>query len=680
MPITAAALQPWLCSEFERMTVNRPALYCVWLGTLLAASGHAFHTPAWATALFYGLACIHLLSTYLPYMRKRTRLRRYTDNALMLMSLLAIYAGYGDFGKNSGTVALSVLCIFKLRQIYAVRDFYIATFMAYFLGALLFLDFDSPLAALYTLLNLVILTVGLALLHFGGPRKGLWKSVKLSVQLLAQATPLMVAAFILFPRIPGPLWGLPADSFASKIGISDRMTLGSISRIAQSAGEIVFRADFYDRRPENSSLYWRGPVFWYTDGKNWTPGTFGTNKERRLPQITGESQPIPYSITLEPHGKNWIFALDIPTNAPSGTRLNADLQLLSATPVNKRQFFQLSAYQNYRISSPHPVKRDAHPGLQLPAGKHPRTVALARSWREENLSDKQIMRKALSMMHNEGFFYTLTPKAIQGDPVDAFLFDTREGFCEHYAAAFTVLMRAAGIPARIVTGYQGGDFKPIGGYYAIHSQSAHAWVEVWLEGKGWDRVDPTSAVAPERIQRGMEDFLATFNPSQSLLFQLRGGNLAVRLWQNIRDLADAMINNWNHWILFFGEDQQRYLLNKIGIGELNAIESLGLLVLLSATLLLLFHLWALRRISVRRDPAKEIYDLFCRKLAKKGVEILPHQGPLDLSQIAQKRLPPCAPEIAAITDAYIHLRYGTENSNTELLKRMVRSFPEQATA
>jgi len=141
-----------------------------------------------------------------------------------------------------------------------------------------------------------------------------------------------------------------------------------------------------------------------------------------------------------------------------------------------------------------------------------------------------------------------------------------------------------------------------------------------------------------------------------------------------------MINNWNHWILFFGEDQQRYLLNKIGIGELDAIESLGLLALLSATLLLLFHLWALRRIAVRRDPAKEIYDLFCRKLARKGVEILPHRGPLDLSRIAQKRLPPCAPEIAAITDAYIRLRYGTENSNTELLKRMVRAFPGQAPA
>src|SRR5690606_25782031 len=147
------------------------------------------------------------------------------------------------------------------------------------------------------------------------------------------------------------------------------------------------------------------------------------------------------------------------------------------------------------------------PAASPPAGRHPRAVEMARSWRSQGLGDEEIVDRALRMFNEQEFYYTLQPPLAVDDAIDQFLFETRQGFCEHYAAAFTVLMRAAGIPARVVTGYQGGTLNPVGGYVIVRQRDAHAWAEVWLGEKGWVRVDPTAAVAPNRILGGIETAL-----------------------------------------------------------------------------------------------------------------------------------------------------------------------------
>ena len=466
--------------------------------------------------------------------------------------------------------------------------------------------------------------------------------------------PLMILFFVLFPRIAGPLWGLPSDAFAGMTGLSDTMTPGSISRLVQSDA-VAFRAQFAGRPPPPAVRYWRGPVLENFDGRAWTPARGGSDP---APESETGGTPVRYTVTLEPSNKRWIFALEVPDPLapPTGTRLTPDLQLLAARALEHRARYTLTSFPQHRFGMDADA-RVLRRALRLPEYGNPETRALARRLRAQSASDADLVNRTLRLFHDEPFVYTLTPPQLGSDGIDEFLFTTRRGFCEHYASAFTFLMRAAGIPARVVTGYQGGEFNRVGNYLIVRQSDAHAWSEVWLEGQGWVRVDPTAAVAANRIEQGIASALPAGEP---LPFFVRTDAAWLR---QLRLRWDALDNQWNQWVLGYNQERQIGLFASLGFGIVSWRElALGLVVGIGLLLggIALLTLRNGRR--PRGDEVQALYLKFCAKLAKAGIPRLATEGPLDFAARVRAARPEWATAVDDIVRCYVQLRYGAHGS------------------
>jgi transglutaminase-like putative cysteine protease len=323
--------------------------------------------------------------------------------------------------------------------------------------------------------------------------------------MLLQAAPIAAVLFVLFPRISGPLWGLPEDAHTGRTGLSDTMAPGQISKLAQD-DEVAFRVQFADRVPEPDRLYWRGPTLGHFDGRTWRP-VRRELADPPAPTVTApnDTRVLRYRTTLEPHSRRWLFALDLPAElvrAPDlAVSIAPDFTMVSVDPIVARLRYDGAARLDAAIGL-NETRLSLQDWIQLPPGQARRTLEMAARWRTEEQDEGKLVERALAMFRDNAFRYTLDPPLLADDPVDQFLFETRAGFCEHYSSAFVVLMRALDIPARVVTGYQGAEANPGDDYWIVRQADAHAWAEVWLPGRGWVRVDPTAAVAPERIERG----------------------------------------------------------------------------------------------------------------------------------------------------------------------------------
>ena len=475
--------------------------------------------------------------------------------------------------------------------------------------------------------------------------------------LIAQGLPIAALLFVMFPRLAAPLWGLPADRTA-RTGLSDTMEPGTFTSLTLS-DEVALRVDFDGPPPPPSQRYWRGPVLSRYDGRVWSVGA--------LPMLggtltTGAPKTISYTVTLEPSNQPYLFALDLPASAPrlAGATvdgppappifmgLTRDQQLIARAPVTQPLRYTLQSALRDRYPSASYL--DARINLRLP-DRNPRTIAFARALRERNTDDAAYIGAVLRHFRDEPFVYTLGPPLYEHEPVDQFLFDTRRGFCEHYASAFVVLLRAAGIPARIVTGYQGGEMNPNGGYMIVRQSDAHAWAEALLGGQ-WVRFDPTAAVAPSRIERGFASALPAGEPVP-LFARLDGG------W--LKDLGlvwDAVNHGWRTHVVDFNYQQQRALWRELSL-DLFAPWQVAVAVfaiggLWGAAVLL----WMARR-RRRKERALVLWDDVCRRLARAGLARQPHEGPLAFSQRAATRWPQFAIVFAAIGEAYAKLRYGS---------------------
>ncbi|MCH2219257.1 MAG: DUF3488 and transglutaminase-like domain-containing protein, partial [Dechloromonas sp.] len=454
------------------------------------------------------------------------------------------------FGRDAGVAMLVVFMAMKLLELKSRRDAMVVVVLGYFLLLTHYLYSQSIPTGIWLLFALWLLTTTLIRLH-GGPSNTGSASLRYAARLCLQAIPFMLVLYLLFPRISGPLWGLPSDAHAGMTGLSDSMSPGSISRLAQSA-DIAFRARFIDAPPAKHKLYWRGPVLENFDGTTWRPHT-GQGAAATLDRM---SPPVRYELTLEAHNQRWILALDAPVSLPEGIFLSAALAATQRQPVTERQRFALAASLDYRFNAdedPRTLQRN----LSIPAQANAKTRALALGWRQAGLRPEEIIRKAQDLFAAE-FTYTLQPPLLGPNGIDEFLFVTRRGFCEHYAGAFVFLMRAAGIPARVVTGYQGGELNPLDGHLVVRQSDAHAWAEVWLEGRGWLRVDPTASVSPARIETGIVDALALGEPLPAIV-QLRADWL-----RNLRYRWEAVNNAWNQHILGYDPQRQRELLSRLG--------------------------------------------------------------------------------------------------------------------
>jgi len=591
---------------------------------------------------------------------------------LLVVTIAIMTVSYGTLlGQAAGTGFLILLSFLKLFEIRNRRDFYIVVYLNYFLIASNFFHTQSPWVAIYVVLIVVYLT---SLLILFNDRLGsiLWQQrLRIASRIILQAIPLMLVLFVLFPRIPGPLWGLPKDATTAVTGLSEDMSPGSMSSLIKS-DEIAFRVRFQGDTPAHNAMYWRGPVLSQYDGQTWTAGYTSKQAIPNLRRSDVDTGLITYTVTMEPHQRNWLFALEYPVDLQgSSYRLTREMQLLNSKKITS--IFQYTLLSDQQAINDGLFVQERERNLQIPKEVNPQTVALARTWLQE--SDgfaEDIVKRALVYIRNQPFVYTLNPPILGKNAMDDFLFDTRRGFCEHYSSAFVLLMRAAGIPARVVTGYQGGDQNPLDNYTIVRQSNAHAWAEVWLDEQGWVRVDPTAAVSPDRIESGIQDAVAERDQLPAILIS---DNALLR---QARYQWDSFNNKWNEWIVGFDEKRQKQLFQQLGIQQADWQDLIIWLVVCMLLIGGLVAWWVFRQgIGNRPDKIRQAYEQFCGKLAKAGSRRLINEGPQEYyARIRDKLVPACASAADKIVQQYCLIRYGGDDSaeRTRMFQRSVKTF------
>ena len=625
--------------------LTRPALTWLLAALALAVASHAQELPAWLAALFAVLVGWRWLII----------LRDWAMPPRWLLLIVAVLAGAGVvidyrtlFGRDAGVALLTAMTACKLLESRGLRDGIVLVFLGYLLvmSNLLFSQ-DIPRVA-YLLAVIVVMLAAQVSIHRQHAGLAALASLRLAGRMVLLAIPVMLILFVLFPRIPGPLWGLPKDAFQGRTGLSDQMAPGTISELSRSDA-VAFRVRFEGAVPPPSQLYWRGPVLWDFDGRRWT-----------RPEETPVNTPVPftpqgaavdYAVVLEPSNKNWLFALDLPARLPPRAIMTPSFQLLRDQPVNEVYRYEMRSYPAYRTGELTAMERAR--GLQLPARGNTRARALAADWRQRDPRPEALVNAALTLFREQPFYYTLTPPLLGTETVDDFLFRTRQGFCEHYANAFVFLMRAAGVPARVVTGYQGGEMNTLGGYLIVRQSDAHAWAEVWLAGRGWVRVDPTGAVAPNRVREGL---YAALPDPEALPFLVRRGGDSEWLRQLVLSW-DILNNAWNEWVLAYGPDRQREFLSGLGFGPVDWGEMTVAMIVILSGLGLAYFGWRWRSRQIR-DPVARAWQRFCVRLARRGLARGPAEGPLAFAERVATSRPELATPAWEIARLYAALRYG----------------------
>lgn len=574
------------------------------------------------------------------------------------------------FGRDAGVALLTAMLALKLIEMRVRRDVHILVFIGYFMLATQFLYRDQIWLVGYAMVLVAALTAMLVESNRNAPSVSLFRSMGVSLLLLSQALPVMILLFIFFPRFSSPLWHLAADTDHAVSGVSGNISPGSISHLSRSPA-VAFRVDFEGEIPPPEQRYWRGPVFWFTDGVNWR-----VDKDDDLPaaELISLGPTIEYNVTLEPTPGSWLYALELAVDIPGDSQLRSDYQLIRNTPIKQRIRYRVGSVIDYRSGALGMAERQK--GLQLPPGITPRMLDLVTRWQQQSDSDAELVLKALDYFRQQEFYYTLYPPPLGENPPDQFLFDTRRGFCEHYATSFTLLMRIAGIPSRVVGGYQGGQINPLGKYLIVRQSDAHAWAEVWLRGKGWQRIDPTIAVAPERIEQSIDPTLISDVIGAPIRFiEVKGGVLGSALRQ-LRWGADAINASWHRWVLGYSKERQLYLMQLLGIGFMHGPKLAYGMVAITGLCVILLSLILLYRVRVKRDPVYAVYLSFCRRLQRRGIVRMAHEGPRDFAARVIAAHPELRNRVARITGLYIGIRYGQLDNkpNRRQFKRLVRRF------
>ena len=622
-------------------------------------AGHVARLPIW----------IDLLVAALLVWRAGVALRDWPTmpRGLRLTLALAAVAGvlltYGRInGQSAGLALLGVMLGGKLTELDTRRDHRVLVFFAFFLLATHFLFTQSLLMLPYAAGGALALTMLMVDLSHPGSALHLRTLLPIAGRALLSALPLMLVMFILFPRIPGPLWGLPNDAGAARSGLSQSMSPGDISSLALSDA-VAFRAAFSDAMPAPEQRYWRGPVFWFFDGRRWSPGS----QSRRLPapRIEPRGTRYRYHLTIEPNRQHWLFALERPLRWPHDAEIGSSGSLRAEKALKERRRVTLTSAPAARLDG-NLAPRARELALQLPLHGNPRARELAKHWRERGWRGRQLIAAGLGFFRRHDFVYTLTPPALGRDSVDEFLFETRRGFCEHFASAFTMLMRAAGLPARVVTGYQGGEPSIDERYLIVRQSNAHAWSEVYLPQRGWTRVDPTASVVPERVETSLQSALVSAGQ------RLSAPSRREALWHSLRLQVDWINNTWNRFVLGYGPQLQGELLSPLGLGDpsrmIMALTIACALLLGLGGILMLRGLW-----SVPEDPVQRAWQALGKRLARRGLAKRDSEGPRDYIQRAMRHWPADAAALGALYRDYTALRYGGKNTERQRRERFLQA-------
>jgi len=587
---------------------------------------------------------------------------------LVATALTAALISYGSVrGVEAGVSLLVILMSLKILEAHTAREFRVMVLIGWMLclcGFFLSQDFAT---ALCLLIAFSLLVVALIQFHRGASPGAVWPPVGTTCKLLLQALPLIVLFFLLFPRINAGLRFELRPFRSANTGFSDRLSPGRIAALANSS-EIAFRAEFPgSSAPPSGPMYWRGVVMWRCNGMEWrapytprskSPSTMlDIERSRRLP-VQSSAKEIEQRITLAPHGARWMFALDRPITGVPGAMLARGDYLSSVQPIRKSRRYDVVSSE---LGDNEITSKERAEALEVPASISPAVRDLARSWIVPDRDSAAVVNSALQFFRTQGFSYSLTPG--EYDNLDEFLFRRRVGFCEHYAASFATLMRLAGIPARVVVGYLGGEYNDLGHFFLVRQADTHAWCEVWFSRKGWTRVDPTAAVAPGRASLDFTSFLETRIASGQM--GARQNALIARLlrcavFTNIRFIWQTLSYEWDTRLLAFDADVQEVLLTSMGIASRGPVLLVVEILLIAIALLAIYFAWMQLQTRSRVDRVKALYEYFCRMTARLGVPRDPCEGPLDFARRAAQSLPNESNRIRQIADTYILLRYAPQ--------------------
>lgn len=605
---------------------------------------HAAHLPLWCSAMAAGVLLWRAILAWqgkpLPNMAWRV--------ALVVLALLGTWWSHKTLAGREGGVTLAVvlLCL-KTLELRARRDALVVFFFGFFIIITHFLFGQSLALALAMLLGLWGLLAAVVNAHMPAGKPPLWLPLKTAGRLMLLGAPIMAALFMLFPRF-APLWGVPGDQAAGKTGLSEQMQVGQVAELALDE-RIALRLKFEGEPPPKSALYFRGPVLSEFDGKKWQMDShlplrppavaLGGQGTQLQSSVFGSGSIYRYQITLEPSYRPWLLALEAPIalqDLPERPVWQSpDLQLLMRRPASDLLRYRASSQLQYRYDLELPIWRQQHLA-SLPVGSNPRTVAWVQSWWQQAQAaqalatkpqlTQQLVQHLLRVLHDDNYRYTLAPGLYGQHSADEFWFDKKEGFCEHIASSFVIAMRAAGVPARIVTGYQGAELNTVDGYWVVRNSDAHAWAEVWLAGQGWQRVDPTAAIAPWRVDLQQRRLSAP----PTVFGQVLGGTVNSNVLQQLRGIWDASNNAWNQWVLDYSQTRQLDTLKKFGIDSpswQSLVQILGVLLAVAALLAGVLGYWQRRQI----DPYLRLFLAARQRLAKMGIASSAHDSPRQIA-------------------------------------------------
>ena len=603
---------------------------------------HVIRVPVWIS-LFCGISWT---GAFILRHKGRRPIPRFLIVALALgCTAGALISFSGSLGREAGVGLLSLMLGLKPLETRNDRDRMITVFLAYFLTLTNILYSQSLVMAVYMFVCVAL--AGMVQIRINDTHGRATEHLTKSCVLLGQALPLALILFVLFPRISGSLWGFKDSRPTGVTGLSKTLSPGRISSLALS-GAIAFRVAFEKGEvPARDFLYWRVLVLSRFNGREWSQSEVETV---RTWNVHG-GNPVRYTVTAEPSDQTWMYGLDLPIEGPPGVVHSRNFVVSAPAKITKRVRYTLSSC----LECPNTVAGDLEALRLLPKIGGEKARELAREWKKTGRDEREIVDRALSYFRTNAFFYTLNPPRLaMDDPVDDFLFNLRTGYCEHYASAFTFLMRAAGIPARVVVGYQGGEMNPVGEYLIVRQSDAHAWSEVWLPDAGWTRIDPTAAVSPLRIEQGAEAFIFR---EKGTLFEAPALGAVRWAWSHLRLNWDAVNNLWNQWVLDYSAKRQQQILEFFGLARTWKGISTGIVLSVLAVLGfgggLLAYLG--RPVRIRKDRVSVIYERFLKKTAawpnEEGVP------PVSYLNNLMRKIPDRAEEIGVVRDLYVSLRY-----------------------
>ncbi len=634
-----------------RQTLPRISLTWLLIAQALVIIPHLLHVPFWLVGLWLACAAwrIQVFRMRLPFPNS------WTKAALLLGSAFAVYLSRGSLvGLDAGVALLITAFILKLLEVRSRRDALVLIFLGFFTVVTSYLFYDSLLAALYSVLPVIALLSALLGLQQSSFAMQPLATLNYVLRLFAQAVPLMLLLFVLFPRLE-PLWSLPQPADKNTVGLATSMSPGDIAELGQSSA-LAFRARFDGDIPAQSQLYWRALTLPQFDGRNWSISERVSAQE---PQWQAQGEALSYSIIMQPSSQPWLFSLDVGSSEQTDIRLMSDFRLQRRTPVNRAYQYQATSWPQ-ALRQPQLTQAQQQEFLQLPRSGNPQSREWARTLRQQYADDDTLVAALLRHFNQEPYHYTLKPPLLGTNSVDEFLFSSLSGFCAHYAGAMVFTLRAAGIPSRVVAGYQGGETNQAGQFIQVRQYDAHAWVEYWQRGQGWRSVDPTFQVAPERIERGLQDAL----PDETDLFQgdffspLRYQHIG---WVNQLRMGWENINHsWQTQILGYQRERQQAWL-KQWFGQVDW-QTLGLLLVFSAALIIaLIVLWMFKPWQRQADPVQRLLNDFQRLLRKRGFTRETGEGLRDFYQRIAQQLPEQQQQsVAAFINLYEQQQYAEQ--------------------